>query len=143
MSDDLSDRLVREAGEFVRFSLLWFGLGSAAAPARTVVRVTTGSRPGLWLGPVVAAVAATAVYWAAGRISWRLVGRAWLVGIAVAVLSIVGVVLFDPGDGSGIVAGAVIGGWWLASVAVGVGLTSPTVWRVVRDRVLLRPRSGS
>ena len=130
-------------GEFVRFVLLWFGLGSAAAPARTVVRVTTGSRPGLWLGPVVAAVAATGAYWAAGRVSWRLVGRAWLVGIAVAVLSVVGSVLFELDDGSGIVAGAILGGWWLASVVVGIGLTSPTLWSVVRDRVLLRPRSGS
>jgi hypothetical protein len=143
MSDDLPDRLVREAGAFVRFVLLWFGLGSAATPARTVVRVTAGIRPGLWLGPVVAAVAATAVYWIMERITWRLVGRAWLLGIVVTVLSITGFVLLELDDGSGIVADATVLGWWLASVTVGIGLTSPTVWSLVRDRVLPRPRSGS
>jgi hypothetical protein len=76
-------------------------------------------------------------------VSWWLVGRAWLLWIAVTILSVVGAALFSLANGSGLVAGTAVVGWWLASVAIGIGLTSSTVWSVVRDRVLLRPRSGS
>ena len=143
MSGDRLDTLGRETGAFVRFVLLWFGLGSAVAPVGTVVRVATGSRPEFWLVPVVAAVVTTAVYWSVDRLSWRLVGRAWILGIVVSVLSVVGFALLslDDGSGPGLVAAATVGSWWACSVAVGLGLTSPTAWRAFRDRVLLRPRS--
>jgi len=141
MSGDRLDALGRETGAFVRFVLLWFGVDSAVAPARTVVRVATGIRPGFWLVPVAAAVVTTAVYWSVDRLSWRLVGRAWVLGIVVSVLSVVGFALLSLDDGSGLVAAVTVGSWWALSVAVGLGLTSPTVWRAFRDRVLLRPRS--
>jgi hypothetical protein len=141
MSGDRLDALGRETDAFVRFVLLWFGLGSAVAPAGTVVRVATGSRPELWLSPVVAAVVTTAVYWSVDRLSWRLVGRAWVLGIVVSVLSVVGFALLSLDDGPGLVAAVTVGSWWACSVAVGLGLTSPTLWRAFRERVLLRPRS--
>ncbi|WP_318567929.1 hypothetical protein [Salinigranum marinum] len=141
MSGDRLDALGRETGAFVRFVLLWFGLDSAVAPVRTVVRVATGSRPEFWLVPVVAAVVTTAVYWSVDRLSWRLVGRAWALSIVVSVLSVVGFALVSLDDGSGLVAAATVGSWWAFSVAVGLGLTSPAVWRAFRDRLLLRPRS--
>jgi hypothetical protein len=139
MAPDWPDAIVREVGEFLRFVLLWAGVAPATAPLRTVAAVATGSRIDLWLGPVGAAVVATALYWLRGGVSWRLVGRAWLVGVVVSVLSTVGAVLL-PLD-SGLAAGAAVFCWWLLSVGVGVGLTSPTLWRAFRTRVLLRQRS--
>jgi hypothetical protein len=141
MSGDRLGALGRETGAFVRFVLLWFGLGSAVAPVGTVVRVATGSPPEAWLSPVAAAAVTTAIYWSVDRLSWRLVGRAWVLGIVVSVLSVVGFALVSLDGGSGLVAAVTVGSWWALSVAIGLGLTSPTVWRAFRDRVLLRPRS--
>ncbi|WP_152039415.1 hypothetical protein [Salinigranum salinum] len=141
MAPDWLDPVAREVGEFLRFVLLWAGLGPAVVPLQTVVGTLTGGQAPRWLVPVGAAVAATAVYWVAGRVSWRLVGRVWVVGIAVAVLSAVGFVFLSLDAGTGLVTGAVVLGWWLLSLGLAVVLTSPTAWRRARDRVLVRPRS--
>ncbi|AUV83651.1 hypothetical protein C2R22_20030 [Salinigranum rubrum] len=141
MTPDWLDATVHEAGEFLRFVLLWAGVAPATAPLRTVAAVATGSPVDFWLGPVGAAVAATALYWFRGGVSWRLVGRAWLVGVAVPVLSVTGLVFFPLGARSGLGGGVAALCWWLLSVGVGVALTSPTLWRAFRERVLLRPRS--
>lgn len=104
-------RLAREAGEFLRFVLLWFGLGSVTAPLPTIVAAGTAQRSPLWLGPVVAAVLTVAVYWSVDRLSWRLVGRAWVLGIVVSVLSIVGFALFSPDGLSGLGAAVLLSCW--------------------------------
>jgi hypothetical protein len=141
MTADRLDWLVREVGEFVRFVLVWAGLGSVTSPLRPVLSAATGQRLPLWLGPVAAAVLTSAVYWSVDRLSWRLVGRAWLLGIVVTVGAVVGFVLFPLHDDPGLVPIAAATGWWLAAVGVGIGLTSPTLWRAFRDRALLRSRS--
>jgi hypothetical protein len=141
MTADPLDRLAGAVGEFVRFVLLWAGLGSVTSPLRPVLSAATGQRLPSWLGPVAAAVLTSVVYWSAGRLSWRLVGRAWLCGVVVAVGSVVGFVFLPLDDGAVLVSVAAATGWWLLSVGVGVALTSPTLWRAFRARVLLRPRS--
>jgi hypothetical protein len=139
MTADSLDRLAGAVGEFVRFVLLWAGLGSVTSPLRPVLSAATGQRLPLWVGPVAAAVLTSAVSWSAGRLSRRLVGRAWLCGVAVTVGSAVGFLFFPLDDGAGFFSIAAATGWWLLSV--GVALTSPTLWRAFRDRILRQPRS--
>mgnify|MGYP006287509465 FL=1 len=110
-------------------------------PLRPIVSAATSERLPWWTASVATAVLATAVYWSVGRLSWRLVGRAWLIGIVVSVISVVGFVLFPLDESSRLATVVLVFCWWLVAVGVGVGLTSPTLWRSFRDRVLLRPRS--
>ncbi|WP_142861018.1 hypothetical protein [Salinigranum halophilum] len=135
------DWLARGVGDFLRFVLLWVALGSVTGPLRTIISAATSERLPWWTASVTTAVLATAVYWSVGRLSWRLVGRAWLCGIVVSVISVVGFVLFPFDESSSFATVVLVFCWWLVGVGVGVGLTSPTLWRSFRDRVLLRPRS--
>jgi hypothetical protein len=135
------DWLARGVGDFLRFVLLWVALGSVTGPLRTIISAATSERLPWWTASVTTAVLATAVYWSVGRLSWRLVGRAWLCGIVVSVISVVGFVLFPLDESSSFATVVLVFCWWLVGVGVGVGLTSPTLWRPFRDRVLLRPRS--
>jgi hypothetical protein len=141
MTDSRLDWLAREVGDFLRFVLLWFGLNSVTGPLRPIISAATSERLPWWTASVATAVLATAVYWSVGRLSWRLVGRAWLIGIVVSVISVVGFVLFALDESSSLATVVLVFCWWLAAIGAGVALTSPPLWRTFRDRVLLRPRS--